>query len=255
MTALAFAQPGNGALDVLAEQLREVIRDAWTKTPRSMQATLGPSGADIECDRRLAYTILDWPKANTGGDPLASIIGTGFHELMAGIFARPEHGGRWLVEQRLTIAPPYIPGGSCDLYDQANDDVIDWKVVGETSMRKYKKDGPSRQYRGQAHLYGLGWELLGKQPRSVTLAFVPRAGLLSGLHLWREPYDRNKALQVIARVANLRDLIVAIDPEAQPANWSIIPSKPDHGCAYCPWYQPGSKNLGEACPGNLPPRS
>lgn len=254
MTALTFAQPGNDATEVLAEQLRDVIRAAASRAPRSQQTTLGPSGADIECDRRLAYTILDWPKSNTGGDPLASIIGTAFHAWAADAFSRPEHGGRWLVERHLTIAPPFIPGGSCDLYDQENDDVIDWKVVGETSMRKYKKDGPRQQYKGQAHLYGLGWELLGKKPKTVTLAFIPRAGLLSGLWLWRAPYDRSEALRVINRVRVMRDFIVAIDPEAQPANWALIPATPDHGCSYCPWYLPGSKDLGAGCFGNLPPR-
>lgn len=252
--APAFSQPGNSDLEITAERLRQVIRDASSHAPRTLQKTLGPSGADIDCDRRLAYTILNWPKANTGGDPLASIIGTAFHAWAADAFSRPELNGRYLVERHLTIAPPYIPGGSCDLYDTVDDDVADWKVVGKTSLDTYKRSGPRRQYIGQAHLYGLGWELLGYHPKTVTLAFVPRAGLLSGLWLWRQPYDRTIALRVIARVAAMRDLIVAIDPETQPANWALIPAAPDHGCTYCDWYRPGSSNLGEGCPGNLPPK-
>lgn len=253
--ASGFAQPGNGPLEVLGDQLKQIIRDGAARAPRSVQTTMGPSEAGVECDRRLAFRLLNWPATNTGGDPLASIIGTGFHSWAADVFTRPEHRARWLVEQRLTIAPPYIPGGSCDLYDMQEDDVIDWKVVGATSMRKYKTEGPRQQYQVQGHLYGLGWQLAGRTPKTVTLAFIPRAGLLSGMWLWRTAYDPMVAANAIRRIYAIKDLILAVDPEAQPANWALIPAKADHGCTFCPWYRPGSADISKGCPGDLPPKT
>jgi hypothetical protein len=253
--AMQLGQPGADENDAVAGELAHIIRDASANAPRSRQSAIGPSEIGVDCDRRIAYKLLDWPKANTGSDPLASIIGTGFHAWAEEAFSRPELGGRFIVEQHLTIAPPLMPGGSCDLYDTLHDRVIDWKVVGDSMLRKYKSEGPREQYRVQGHVYGFGWELLGRTPKEIALAFVPRTGYLSGLWVWREPYDRAIALKALARMYAIRDLIIATDPEANPAMWSVIPAAPSHGCRFCPWHRPGSNDLGAGCPGNLPPRN
>jgi hypothetical protein len=52
----------------------------------------------------------------------------------------------------------------------------------------------------------------------------------------------------------IRDLIIALDPEANPATWSLIPAAPSYGCKYCPWFKARSADLGAGCPGNLPPK-
>lgn len=252
--AVQLGQPGFDGADAVAGELAHFIRDASANAPRSRQTAIGPSEVGMECDRRIAYKLLDWNKANTGSDPLASIIGTGFHAWAEEAFSRPELGGRFIVEQWLTIAPPLMPGGSCDLYDTLHDRVIDWKVIGDTMMRKYKTEGPREQYIVQAHVYGLGWEFLGRTPKEVALAFIPRTGYLSGLWVWRAPWDRQIALDALRRMYTIRDLIIAIDPETNPAMWSLIPDKPGWGCRFCPWFKPGSTNLGDGCPGNQPPR-
>jgi hypothetical protein len=250
-----LGQPGADEDDAIAGELVHFIRDAAKNAPRSRQTSIGPSEIGAPCDRKIAYKILDWDKANTDGDPLASILGTGFHTWAEDAFRRPELGGRFIVEQRLRIMPPLIPGGSCDLYDTLYDRVIDWKVVGDSMIRKYRAEGPKREYRVQAHTYGLGWELMGRNPREVMLAVLPRTGYLSGMWIWREPYNRQIALDAIARVYAIKDLIIAIDPEANPAMWSLIPADPGWGCKFCPWFRPRSTDLGEGCPGNLPPQT
>ncbi len=163
---------------------------------------------------------------------------------------------RWLVEQRVEVAPGL--GGSCDLYDTHTDTVIDWKVVGATSMRKYKAEGPREQYIVQANLYGLGFENAGYQPKNVALAFIPRGGMLTGMWLWTAPYDRQKALDALARLETIRSAIVTLDPEATPANWAFFPATPGHDCGYCPWFKPGSTDLSLGCPsepGAVTPRA
>lgn len=254
MTAAMFAQPGTDVNDGIASELAEFIRDASNNAPRSLQTTLGPSEAGIPCDRRLAYKLAGWAQPNGGGDPLASIIGTGFHSWAAEAFARPELAGRFLVEQHLTIAPPLIPGGSCDLYDTFYDRVLDWKVVGKSSYDKYRKQGPRAQYVAQAHLYGLGWEIAGRTPKEVAIVVVPRqSARLADIWVWTAPYDRNAAVQAIQRVGTVKQLVTALNVREQPGNFALIPATPGHECTYCPQYRPGSKNLGDGCPGNLPP--
>ncbi|TDD32464.1 hypothetical protein E1287_22515 [Actinomadura sp. KC06] len=254
MTAVTFAQPGADANDGVAFELAEFIRDAANNAPRSLQTTLGPSEAGTPCDRRMAYKLAGWQQPNGGGDPLASVIGTGFHTWAAEAFSRPELGGRFLVEQHLTIAPPLIPGGHCDLYDTFYDRVLDWKCVGQYSYDKYRKEGPREQYRIQAHTYGLGWELAGRHPREVGLVIVPRqSARLSDIWVWTEPYDRQVAVDAIQRVATVNQLVSVLDPHHHPEAFGLIPAKPGHECTYCPYYRPGSKDLGDGCPGDLPP--
>lgn len=256
MTAVTFAQPGADQNDGIAFELAEFIRDAANNAPRSLQTTLGPSEAGIPCDRRLAYKLTGWQQPNGGGDPLASVIGTGFHTWAAEAFTRPELDGRFLVEQHLTIAPPLIPGGSCDLYDTFYDRVLDWKVVGKSSYDKYRRQGPREQYRVQAHLYGLGWEIAGRSPREVGLVVVPRqSARLADIWVHVEPYDRNVAVNAIKRVGTVQQIVTALSVREQPAMFGVIPAKPGHECVFCPYYRPGSTDFGEGCPGNLPPNT
>lgn len=237
-------------LDVdVKQQLTAVIKDAAANAPRSRQTAIGPSEVGQDCARRLAYKLLDWPTANPDGDPWPSVVGTATHAWLGDAFEAAGQPGRYLVEKRLAIAPPLLPGGSCDLYDTWTETVIDHKVVGQSSMSRYKREGPRRQYRVQLHVYGLGWELAGRAPRNVALAFYPRGGLLSGLWVWTEPYDRQIALDAIARLHNIRQLAISLDPEAHPERWALIPATADHGCTYCPWWRPGSTDLSSGCPG------
>jgi hypothetical protein len=232
----------------IAADLQTVIKDAAANAPRSRQVAIGPSEVGQECTRRLAYKVLDWPTVNTDSDPLPSWVGTGAHAMNAEAFERANERepGRWLVEQRVQVAPGLA--GSCDLYDTRTETVIDHKFVGTGSMRKYKTGGPSTVYRVQTHLYALGIENAGRTPKRVAIAFFPRGGLLSGLHVWTEPYDRQLALDAVARLETIKLAVISLDPEATPANWAYLPTSPGHGCEYCPWYLPGSTDLARGCP-------
>lgn len=262
-----FTQPTEDtpASSSLASELQAIITHAAENHPRSLQQDLGPSEAGIECPRRLAYRMTGWPQPQgktpsgpPGGDPWPATVGTAIHSWLADTFGAA--GDRWLTEQPLSIAPPLLPGGNCDLYDTHTNTVIDWKAVGPTALRAYRDIGPRPQYITQVHLYGLGFELAGHHPEKVALAFLPRGGYLSGMWLWTAPYDRARALAALARLTAIQSLIVAVDNvpgglEANPDRWALIPAEPSHGCAWCPWYRPGSTNLGRGCPGDLPSRN
>ncbi|MFG1997895.1 hypothetical protein ACGFNU_01955 [Spirillospora sp. NPDC048911] len=243
------AQGGPGSPGPLTDTLVQGIRRAAANAPRSGQTAIGPSEVGQPCVRRLAYRCLDWPKTNTTGDPWAAVVGTAVHAWLAAAFAAPEEGGRWLVERRVEVAPGL--SGSCDLYDTETDTVIDWKVVGATTMRTYRSQGPRRQYVDQAQLYGRGFERAGFSPKTVALAFLPRAGNLGGLWVWSAPYDPERAKAAVGRLDVVRDLVARVDPERHPRNWSIIPASRGHECTYCPWFSPGSTDLSRGCPGHL----
>lgn len=257
-----FAQPGGftGEADSpegIRRMLTEIILDASTNAPRSLQRRLGPSEVGDPCPRRLAYKLLDWPTVNDGGDPWPSIVGTATHAWLAdALEAHNAKAGkkRFLVEERVEVDDGTVSGyrlaGSCDAYDTETDTVLDHKCVGETAMRKYRSEGVREQYRIQANLYGLGFERAGHAPRTVALAFYPRGGMLGGLWVWTAEYDRRVALDALQRLGAVRDAVIALDPEARPEMWQHIPAVPTSGCRWCPFWKPGNADLAVGCPGN-----
>ncbi|WP_406419990.1 hypothetical protein [Streptomyces sp. NBC_00842] len=239
---------------VMAERIGEFITNTALHAPRSLQRRIGPSEVGADCDRRLAYKLSDWPEVAADGDPIASVLGTAFHAWMEDAFTEREKAspGRYKIEERVTVRQGVTEAasltGSSDLYDRASGTVWDWKLVGVSSLDKYRRGGPSDQYRIQAHLYGLGQENAGETPRRVAICFVGRHHELR-VHVWTEPYNRQVALDALARLDAIRDQLLALDPESHPERWSefAIPDKPN--CRFCPWLKPGSTDLSTGCPG------
>lgn len=249
MTAM-FAQPGDPP-SFLAADLTRVIRDAAANAPRSKQVHIGPSEVGTPCARKLAYKLLDWPVVpGTGGDPWASIIGTAVHNWLQKTFTDENKSlgwDRWAVEQRVMVRHGLY--GSCDLYDRHTNTVIDWKVVGTTSMTEYKAHGPRPDYLVQAHLYGLGWVNAGETPERVALAFLPRSGVLDGLYVWTADYSPKVAQEALSRLDMVLGAINGLDPENHPERWGLIPDDP-RGCRFCPWQNRNLTSPGaDGCPG------
>lgn len=261
MTAPAmFQQPADGAhrppltgpAGQVAAMTTEVMTEAMHLHPRSQQAAPGPSELGTPCGRRLAYKILDWPQPNDAQDRWLSTIGTAVHTWQAEAFeARNRRLGRqrFLIEQRVHL--PEGISGSCDLYDTDTDGVIDWKVTSPDKIKRYARNGPGEQYRTQAHLYGLGWLLAGRQPRYVAVVFLPRSGLLSGMHIWTEPFTPQVAVDTIGRYRATVLALAHLDPERNPGRWAMFPTA-DAYCTWCPYFLPGSTDLSSGCPGHNP---
>ena len=104
-------------------------------------------------------------------------------------------GNRWAPEQRVTVGAvgnATITGRS-DLYDRISATVVDWKIVGPTTLRDAKANGPKPGYRTQGHLYGLGFTNADLPVDMVMIAFrraVEKAGAPVGttLHDLRHYY-------------------------------------------------------------------
>jgi hypothetical protein len=194
---------------------------------------------------------MDVKRTNVDSDPWAAFVGTATHADLADAFdsANKRLGRiRYLIEQRLEIAPGL--SGSYDLFDADTMTVIDHKILGVTTMRENKAMGPSTEYRAQLHIYGKGYARLGLPVREVALAMYPRSGLLSGLHVWSEPFDESIADAAIARMHQITEVAVALDVEHRVENYRLIPREPSHRCTYCPWFKPGL-DTGAGCPGHM----
>ncbi|MEO3851725.1 hypothetical protein ABGB09_29555 [Streptomyces sp. B8F3] len=237
----------------LAERLAQFIVDADAGSARSLQKCIGPSEVGEPCERRLSYRMLDWPQPNLGRDPIAAVIGTGFHMWMAEQFQARNTGDRYKTEQRVVVRTGYTEhatlSGSADLYDRLLGCNLDWKLVGSTSLDRYRRQGPGEKYRIQAHLYGLGQENAGEQVDRVAVVFVARWHQLK-IHVWSEPYQQQIALDALARLDRIQQRLMDLDPEAHPQRWGQIPADPAASCRFCPWLKPGSTDLSAGCPGN-----
>lgn len=243
---MTFTAPGNDA-SVLSDRIKEVIHNRSANAPRSKQKRIGLSEVGEPCARKTAYKLLDWNKTNINTDPWASISGTAIHAWLADAFeGHPEH---YLVEHRVVVNGEL--SGTADLFDIKNKMVIDHKCVGASAMKSRKKDGMTHQQRVQINLYGLGIENeLGiGSVEKVALAFYPLGGRLDALYTIVEPYNRQMALDAIARLESTQVLLWQLDPEANPKNWNLIPATPSYLCIYCPYYLPNSGNISAGCPG------
>lgn len=234
--------------------LRQVFTDAiiWADANRgrSLQTTIGPSELGSACMRRLAYSLADGPQANSTADPWFAIIGTAVHAWLAeamndyqiNVLDRdPLTHPRWLFEQLVWTGHPLCPCGHSDVYDLDLDAVIDWKIVGPTTMKKVLQRGPEEYYRIQAQTYGKGWRRAGRDVKQVVIVFLPRNAPLSQTHVWSEAFDESVADNALRRLE-------AIDAARKLIPIQRMPSA--DGCTWCPYHRPHQPTDAEGCGGH-----
>lgn len=240
----------------LKTTVQKIIRAADKNSPRSQQKRIGPSEVGDPCDRKIGYRLLETEEINLVRDPWPAIVGTAIHQWLekavnsssmnlAG-FAPKLGGFHWETEMR--VAANALISGSTDVYDHNNYRVIDWKTAGTDKMRQVRTQGPPRQPIIQANIYGLGHEEAGRQVKDVALVYLPRAGLLSGIYVWRDLYRREIAEEALARVEGIGRKLLAGGPVEQ------LPAAPSDACGYCPWFISQDSAMGVAatpdgCPG------
>src|SRR5690606_1382591 len=172
----------------------------------------GPSEIGTPCDRRLAHRLNETPPVNTGDDKWRPTVGTAVHDWLEAALRDDDPGGnRWAPEHRVTVGTvgntPIT--GRADLYDRITATVVDWKIVGPTTLRNVKANGPTPNYRTQGHVYGLGFANAGLPVDLIMIAFLPSNGTLRDSHFWWEPYDQTVAHQALTRANNTAALVYA----------------------------------------------
>lgn len=234
-----------------------------TSDNRSAQVTLGPSEIGTQCDRRLALHLLGVSAVNPGGDGWAAFVGTCTHDGMAQVYEWANAGtGRYAVEMPVTLPSDEVPRGTTDLHDRVEKDIVDWKVMGDYALKKFKAEGPSETYRVQAQTYGLGAVLGGEKVKNVAVVGLPRAGRsLTEAFAWSEPFDRKVGEAALDRVRKIgadvrrhqeeRATWAGLDLNAHAlkigAEFDIVPDS--YECRYCPFFMKGDTDMVKGCPG------
>jgi hypothetical protein len=250
------AEPGSQ----LHNELKNLIHQHADAHPRSAQAALGPSEVGHPCLRKLVQGLIfgsgqtmSGDIINPPGDPLPAYIGVAGHSKIEEAvhldnLMRQSRGQqpRWISERKVTVR--HDLSGTCDLYDLDTDTVIDVKFPGTTAMTRYKKEGPSPEYRVQAHLYGAGYRNEGYNVTTVGIWFLPRAGQLASSYLWTEPYNHAVVDDVLTRIDLAHSMVEHLALGAEPQRLNLLPKTP-HNCGFCPYFTPVPHTDPTACPG------
>lgn len=242
----------------LCDDLKGVLKRKWKLHPRSQQKAIGPSEVGHPCPRKLATTLLQFPRINPEFDPLPAWLGTAGHakweesvehdnEVIIKAFLNRQDDepaprctwidgepvGRWLSERRVQIRADL--SGTCDLFDTWTGTVIDLKFPGASRMTKYKKEGPTPEYRVQAHSYGRGFRNEGIEVKRVGIWFIPRGGMLSSSFVWSEPYDDEIVEGMLGKLDNIAIVLDELQIEQHPERLAHVP-KVAHDCMFCPFH-------------------
>lgn len=173
------------------------IKHAIVNQPRSLQKRIGPSELGTECDHCLAAKLAGWEQSRQAD--WLPFIGTAVHEKLATIFDAA--GPRWMVETEVMVGwvGDAEVWGSSDLFDTETGTVVDFKIVGPTTLTAAKRE-PSLVYRRQLALYGMGFRNAGHDVKSVAIAYLPRQAVsLSSAVWWEAPFDPATAGQTLGR--------------------------------------------------------
>lgn len=201
------------------QEYRDIIEGSIKSQPRSLQKRIGPSEIGTPCDRCLVHKLIGTPEHETHAAWLP-FIGTCVHTRLEDVFTEANRGlpaTRYLVESKVSVGE--INGdditGHADLFDLERGEVTDWKIVGITTLKKARINGPTMTYRRQAHLYGHGFVRRGLTVNRVRIAFLPRNSVhLGDAVIWSEPYDQQLALDALSRADTLSRVIAALGAEA-----------------------------------------
>ncbi len=234
-------------------EIIRMIREYDASRPRSQQVHLGPSEIGAGCDRQIAYKLAGRPEVNQIADPWFPIIGSSVHEMLAravgwynDVVLKRAGDPRFIVENRVKVAAEsrgaYSTSGSTDVYDADWERVIDWKIVGTTTMRKVKAEGSSMQYRVQGNTYGQGWVQAGYEVKEILICYLPRSNFLDKMFIDTLPFQPELAQRAMERVGNIELLVKGgIPPETFPVDDCTI---------WCPFYVPNVPLGTNSCPGH-----
>jgi hypothetical protein len=227
----------------ILQEHRRVIEAAINGQDRTQQKRIGPSEIGISCTRCLTLKLAGVEEIREAA--WLPWIGTAVHSQLDLAFSAAnasyiEHAGgpRFLTETKVSIG--HIGGieitGSSDLLDMYEALVVDFKIVGKSTLDSVKRGGPTDVYRVQGHCYGRGHIRAGRVINTVSILYLPRnAPSLDSAYFWSEPFDESVALVAINRAD---EIAIAI------SDWglaSVLKETPPHlGDYSCARYPEGT---------------
>lgn len=228
--------------DKLKKLLQPVIDNAIRGQPRSQQTQIGPSEIGTPCQHCLAAKLAGWTKTEPS-TPWLPFIGTSVHAQLENIFSKA--GAQWLPEKKVTAGHiQTLTGqrmditGTADLFHIPTGTVIDWKIVGKTTLDAARHGNVKPTYQVQAHTYGKGYENAGYSVNTVAIAFLPRNDPnLARAVYWLEPYNPVIVEEAFTRLKNIvsnLQILTALNPATRDQWITSQPRAVD--CWDCPRY-------------------
>ena len=170
-----------------------ILEKAMIGEPRNKQQAIGPSEIGSDCEHCVAAKLAGWVQFEEAA--WLPWVGTAMHAYIEPLI---ENHPDWLAEKRVNVAPGL--NGTSDAFHIPSGTVVDWKLVGKTTLTSAKR-GPSSQYRVQAHSYGLGYFRAGYDVKSVAIYYLPRNEMtLKRGVFWSEEWQPAVALVALARI-------------------------------------------------------
>lgn len=233
------------------DTIQRIIERHIDGMPRSVQKEIGPSELGTDCLHCLAAKLAGWAQSRQVA--WLPYIGTSVHKAFEHLFdsldemvtidSELHQKRRWEAEMRVPVGEIHgLAGktqvnGSIDLFDRLTSRTIDWKIVGPTTIRNAKANGPSQQYLIQASLYGIGLNHVGETVSHNCIYFLPRNdnSLTSALpvEIPFDPQPGQWALNRANMLAMFLDLIENADgPDMRDAWIHSLPKSASH-CFQC----------------------
>lgn len=232
----------NGANETRTAIIDTII-DSEKNRPRALQTETGCSSLGVTCQRQLAYRVIGAPSRRPKGGSWLATIGTSVHAYLETIFANND---RYLTETTITVEHDNVRiPGTIDLFDKTTRTVVDFKVVGETTLAKAKRGQVSDQYLTQVNLYGLGLVQAGEPVKKVAIMFLPKNKELSDAVFVERDFNPTLARAALSRYATIK---LAINNGATPKDFTPT----DAPCMWCDWFDPTTNDLNLGCSGVLP---
>ncbi len=224
-----------------AQEVRRMVLAYANATPRSVQTTIGPSQAGSPCDREIVYQLTGTDVPGGDPNPWLPLVGTAVHTEMAqALEAENRRLGRqrWLIEQRVQISDEN-PYGTGDAFDIDEGDVVDWKIVGKTTLDQVRAKGSKQLYRKQVNLYGFGFARMGYQVNRCIIVYLPRNAnptrpFLDEMRVDAQPFDIDDALETIERMRRLAATARGISPATRQQKVAQVEANPSRdNCFFC----------------------
>lgn len=236
---MSFANAGN----ITRTAIVDAIIEHASNRPRNLQTAVGCSALGTPCQRQLAYRVSGQKPARSRTASWLATIGTSVHAYLETVFSGSE---RWLTEQPVVVTHDGIEvPGTVDLYDTHTRTVVDFKVVGDSTLNKARRGVVSDQYITQVNLYAMGLQQAGHNVEKVAILFLPKTKELVDAVFVEREFDSTLARAAMSRLASIA---LAARAGAKPKDFTPT----DAPCVWCDWYDPNSTDLNKSCPGVVP---
>ena len=224
--------------DSVLQAVLDPIDTAIASHPRSLQKAIGPSELGTDRPHGLAMKLLQRDPLRGPETPWLPTQGRAVHSWLERHLQG--HDGGWEAERRVgvgtlhsrTLLDPtsheWHVSGSIDLWMPDMRATVDWKNVGQWTLKHAQADGPSQQYLVQQSLYGWALEQEGTPPERQALVYIPRdARTLGDWWSYEWAYDARPARWAWNRAQLTLDILQAITdrdgPEMALAWASLLP--------------------------------